>query len=66
MVLLREIRDKISLDIMDMTFEEQKEYFRKRREEFEQKQTKAIKKYKVVHNSSMAVAEPKAHYAKKK
>jgi len=59
--LLREIRDKISLDIMDMTFEEQEEYFRKRKDEFEQKQAK--KKYKTIRHTPIA-AEPKPKYGK--
>jgi hypothetical protein len=33
--MMRDIRDKISLEIANMTTEQLKEYFRKRREEFE-------------------------------
>lgn len=63
---LREIRDKISLETMDMTFEEIQEYFTKRREAFEKKNAKAKRKYKIQESTSLAVAEPKAHYGKKK
>lgn len=65
MEVLRDIRDKISLDTMDMSFEEQQEYFRKRREEFEKKQSKVKRKYKTVRESSLAVAEPRTKYRKK-
>ncbi len=53
--LLRKIRDKISSETMDMSFEELNEYFRKRREE-----------YSLKNGEANIVAEPKAHYGKKK
>jgi len=51
---LREIRDKISFDIQDMSFEEMQCYFKKRRKKHEG------------NSNSLMVAEPKAHYGKKK
>ena len=33
--MMREIRDKISLEIQDMSYAEIKEYFKKRKEQFE-------------------------------
>jgi lipoate-protein ligase A len=50
---LREIRDKISLETMDMSFEEMEEYFKKRREKYE------------TQTSNLMVAEPKAKYGNK-
>ena len=50
---LRDIRDKINMDIQDMSFEEMQEYFKKRRAKFENKANNLI------------VAEPKAKYGKK-
>ena len=50
--ILREIRDRISLETMDMDFEEMQEYFRKRKEKFRQKE-------------NMIAAEPKTPYGKK-
>ena len=50
---LREIRDKISLETMDMNFEEMEEYFKKRREKYE------------TQTSNLMVAEPKAKYGNK-
>jgi len=47
---LREIRDKISLDIQDMSFEEMQEYFKKRREKFE------------IKNNDFLVEQPKEKY----
>lgn len=38
--MMREIRDKISLEIADMSFAEIKEYFKKRKENFEKQQSK--------------------------
>lgn len=35
--MMRDIRDKISIEIANLTPEQLKEYFRKRREEFEKK-----------------------------
>ena len=35
--LMREIRDKLNLDIMNMSFEEQKAYLKKRLEELKRK-----------------------------
>jgi pyruvate/oxaloacetate carboxyltransferase len=51
---LREIRDKISLETMDMNFEEMEEYFRKRREKYENK------------TETLSVAEPRVTYIKRK
>jgi hypothetical protein len=56
---LREIREKISLDIQDMSFEEMEQYFAERRKEFEEKERR--KKFK--HNPSLA-AEPNVKYNK--
>ena len=50
---LREIRDKISLETMDMNFKEMEEYFKKRREKYETK------------TNHLMVAEPKAKYGNK-
>lgn len=36
--MMRDIRDKISLEIQNMSFAEIKEYFKKRREQFEASQ----------------------------
>ena len=59
---LREIRDKISLETMDMNFEEVQKYFEERRKIFETGSKK--KKYKTLHHASIA-AEPRAKYDKK-
>ena len=58
---LREIRDKISLDTMDMSFEETQKYFAERRKKFELKQKK--KDYKTSRTSSIA-AEARKKYGK--
>ncbi|MEA3495606.1 MAG: hypothetical protein U9R42_06170 [Bacteroidota bacterium] len=42
--LMREIRDKFSLDIIDMSFEEQKAYLKKRLKELKRKEKKPITK----------------------
>ncbi len=57
---LREIRDKISLETMDMNFEQLQNYYADRRKKFELKQ----KKYKTQSTSSVA-AEPTAKYGKR-
>ena len=59
---LREIRDKISLETMDMSFEELQAYLAKNSKIHEASVWK--KKYK--QNSSITIAaEPKAKYGKK-
>ena len=59
---LREIRDKISLETMDMGFEEFQKYLKERKENFETKS--GNKKYKTTLTPSIA-AEPKVKYGKK-
>ncbi len=63
---LREIRDKISLDIMDLNFEETQKYFAERRKKFEEKEKlkRKRKKYKTQSTSSVA-AEPTTKYGKR-
>ena len=58
---LREIRDQISLDTMDMSFDELKQYFTDRRKKHEQQKNK--KSYKNKTSASLA-AEPKVKYGK--
>ncbi len=61
MELLREIRDRISHDTMNMTFEQVQEYFELRKEKFSQK--KRRKKYQVNNSISLA-AESRTSYGK--
>ncbi len=60
---LREIRDKISLETMDMSFEELKEYLAEHSKIHNASVWK--NKYKAKANSLIA-AEPKVPYGKKK
>jgi hypothetical protein len=52
MELLRDIRDKVSLETQDMSFEEMKEYLRKRVAEYEKQTQPSI------------AAEPRVKYGK--
>ena len=45
--LMRNIRDKMSKDMTDMSFQELKAYFKKRKEKFSSTAGKVIKKQKV-------------------
>ena len=58
---LRDIRDKISLETMDMSFEELQKYFAERSKIHDSSVWK--KKYKQDSNITIA-AEPKAKYGK--
>ncbi|MBI3500165.1 MAG: hypothetical protein HY063_00060 [Bacteroidetes bacterium] len=59
---LREIRDKISLETMDMNFEELEKYFEERRIRHEMKS--GNKKYKTTSHAPSIAAEPKEKYGK--
>ena len=59
---MREIRDKISLEMMDMSFEEMKEYLAKHSKIHDSSVWK--RKYKQESKTSVA-AEPKVPYGKK-
>ena len=59
---LREIRDQISLETMDMSFEQLQQYFEERRKKFAKKT--GNKKYKTSRSPSIA-AEPEKKYGNK-
>jgi hypothetical protein len=58
---LREIRDKISMETMNMTFEELEHYYSERKKKLALKE----KTYKTEPSVSLS-AEPRVHYKRKK